>query len=242
LTSDIIGIYFDFFGTLIDSVYAVANVWSLIASKLGKEIAWDDLRIAEGVKKQHEEYELRKLKSGKLYINLTEDDWNSMNHIVLDHMDVKTEGLNINGVHKTINKEFEKHLTIGRFGRLYPGCIETLEQIKDRNIKIGLHTHAPREECQSKLKELKIYEFFDIFIHTGDFGYNKSNIEMYQIALNAMKTSDPKKIIHVGDNLDLDVKMAQKVGMTPILFDPNKEYLLKDIIVINEMPELLKYV
>lgn len=230
--------YFDYFGTLIDSVYAVANTWSRIARKLGIEIAWDDPRIAEGVRKHYEQYELRKLKSGKVYINLTEDDWNSMNPIVLDHMGVKTEESNINVVNKTINKEFEEQF---RSHRLYPGCIETLEQIKDRNIKIGLHTHAPREECHSKLKELKIYEFFEIFMHTQDFGYNKSNIEMYQIALNAMETSDPNKIIHVGDNIDLDVKMSQKVGMIPILFDPYSMYSLEDIRVIHELHEIMQF-
>ncbi|MFW9896565.1 MAG: HAD family hydrolase [Candidatus Thorarchaeota archaeon] len=127
-----------------------------------------------------------------------------------------------------------------KFYRLYPGCRETLVEIKARYIKIGLLTHAARERCQQNMKELKIFEFFDIFIHTQDYGYNKSHIEIYQIALDAMETSNPEQIFHVGDNLDLDVKMAQKVGMTPILFDPNKEYSLKDIIVINEMPELLK--
>jgi HAD superfamily hydrolase (TIGR01549 family) len=103
-----------------------------------------------------------------------------------------------------------------------------------------LHTDAPREKVQSKLKELKIFEFFDIFIHTQDFGYNKSNIEVYQIALGAMAPNDPDKIFHVGDNIELDVKMAQKIGMVPILFDPYNLYSQKDIRVICELPKILK--
>jgi FMN phosphatase YigB (HAD superfamily) len=91
------------------------------------------------------------------------------------------------------------------------------------------------------MKKWGIFEFFDVFIHAQDFGYNKSHIEFYQIALGAMAPNDPDKILHIGDDLDLDVKMAQKIGMIPILFDPYKEYMLKDMRVIRELPESLKF-
>jgi len=230
LTKNISGVYFDFSGTLIDSNFAVFNTWSRIAKRLGKEIEYDDPRIREGMQKQWEEAD----KLGKNYIYFSKEDWDFLNTFILDKMGIRSEGTS-----EIISEEFENDF---KFYRLYPGCRETLAQIKAKNIKIGLHTHASREPCQSKLKELKIFEFFDIFIHTQDYGYNKSNIEIYQIALDAMGTGDSKLIFHVGDNLELDVKMAQKVGMTPILFDPENEYPLKDIIVINEMPELLKYI
>ena len=147
-----------------------------------------------------------------------------------------------------IKSEGSSEIVIGEFRenffkvfRLYPGCRETLEQIKVKNIKIGLHTHAPREKTQLKMKELKIFEFFDIFIHTQEFGYNKSHIEVYQIALGAMGPNDPDKIFHVGDDIELDVKMAQKIGMIPILFDPYNDYSLKDVRVIHKLPGILKF-
>lgn len=230
MTSDIVSIYFDFYGTIIDSNFAVFNMWSRIAKRLGKEIEYDDPRIREGMQKQWKEAD----KLGKNYIYFLREDWDFLNTFVLDKMGIKSEGTS-----EIISEEFEKNFF--EVFRLYPGCRETLAQIKAKNIKIGLHTHAPREKCQLKMKELRIFEFFDIFIHTSDFGYNKSNIEIYQIALDTMESRNPEKIFHVGDNLELDVRMAQKVGMTPILFDPYKKYSLKDIIVINEMPELLKY-
>jgi len=78
-------------------------------------------------------------------------------------------------------------------------------------------------------------------LHPQEFGYNKSNIESYQIALDAMGVKDPRKIIHVGDDLELDVKMAQKIGMIPVLLDPYNESSLDDVITIRKLPEILNY-
>ncbi|MHA2007490.1 MAG: HAD family hydrolase [Promethearchaeota archaeon] len=229
---DIIGVYFDWFGTLVDSRYTLTNIWARIANRLGKKITSDDSRILEGMQKQVTEY----FKQDKLYINLSEEDWNFLNKIVLDTIGVKSKGSS-----EIISEEFEREFRTGITYRLYPGCRKTLKQIKTKKIKLGLHTHASREVCQEKMKKWKILEFFDIFIHPREFGYNKSNIEIYQIALDSMGVKDPKKILHVGDDLDLDVKMAQKIGMIPVLFDPYNESSLDNVITITELPELLQY-
>ncbi|MHA1987553.1 MAG: HAD family hydrolase [Promethearchaeota archaeon] len=234
MTTDIIGIYFDFFGTLIDSKYAISNIWSRIAKKLGKEIRYDNPRIWKGMQKHREEAEKLKKRLNVNYMNYSQEDWDYLNSFVLGIIGVDTKGTS-----EIISEEFNKFFF--EYYRLYPGSRETLEQIKIKNIKIGLHTHAPREDCQLKMKELKIFEFFDIFIHTQDYGYNKSHIEIYQIALDAMKTRNPKKIYHVGDDLELDVNMAQKIGMIPILFDPYNLYSLKDIRVIRGLPEIMRF-
>ncbi|MHA2183272.1 MAG: HAD family hydrolase, partial [Promethearchaeota archaeon] len=184
MTVDIIAIYFDFFGTLVDSRYAISNIWSRIAKKLGKEIEYEDPIILEGMQKQREEAEKLKERLNINYMNYSQEDWDYLNSFVLGIIGVDSEGTS-----EIISEEFDKFFF--EYYRLYPGCRETLEQIKAKNIKIGLHKHAHREPCQLKLKDLKIFEFFEIFIHTSDYGYNKSNLEVYQIALNAMKTNDP---------------------------------------------------
>ena len=56
-----------------------------------------------------------------------------------------------------------------------------------------------------------------------------------------MAPNDPDKIFHIGDDIELDVKMAQKIGMFPILFDPYNLYSLKDIRVIHKFPEILEF-
>ena len=199
----------------------------------GMDIDYDDPRIWAGIQKQWEEYDKLKDKLGKNYMDFSREDWDELNPVVLDTIGIKSDGSS-----EIVNEEFNENFF--NFYRLYPGCRETLKQIKAKNIKIGLHTHAP-PKIQAKMKELKIFEFFDIFIHTQEFGYNKSHIEVYEIALGAMGPNEPDKIFHVGDNIELDVKMAQKIGMIPILFDPYNFYSLKDVRVIRELPEILKF-
>ena len=160
MIKDVIGVYFDWFGTLVDSRYTLINIWSRIANRLGKKIASDDPRILEGIQKQLEEY----LKQDKIYINLSKEDWNPLNSIVLDTIGVKSEGSN-----EIVSEEFEREFRTGVTYRLYPGCRETLKQLKARNIKIGLHTHASRELCKKKMKKWRILEFFDIFFHVQNF-------------------------------------------------------------------------
>ncbi len=230
MTLDIVGIYFDFFGTLIDSRHTLTNIWSKIAKRLGMEINPDDPRILAGMQKQEEEAN----KIEKPYINFSREEWKALNFYVLDTMGVKSEGSS-EIISEVFNENYFKEC------RLYPGCRETLKQIKSKKIKIGLLTHGNRELKQTGMQELKILEFFDIFIHSFEYGYNKSQIEIYQIALEAMGTNDPKKILHVGDDMDLDFNMAQKIGMIPILFDPYNKCSLNDIRVIRELPEVLKF-
>ena len=71
-------------------------------------------------------------------------------------------------------------------------------------------------------------------------GYKKDEIEFYEIALEKMSVDDPKKIMHVGDDLYFDVRMAQKIGMTPILFDPRREHDVEDVITIHDLSEVLQ--
>ncbi|MCG3215542.1 MAG: hypothetical protein KAS63_02415, partial [Candidatus Heimdallarchaeota archaeon] len=49
------GVFFDYFGTLVDSRHSLTNVWSRIAKKLGKEIKPSDPRIWQGIQKGNQE-------------------------------------------------------------------------------------------------------------------------------------------------------------------------------------------
>ena len=57
MTTKITGVYFDFFGTLVDNRSIISSVWSKIAKRLGVEISPDDSRIWEGVRKQWKEFD-----------------------------------------------------------------------------------------------------------------------------------------------------------------------------------------
>ncbi|UYP43980.1 Phosphoglycolate phosphatase [Candidatus Lokiarchaeum ossiferum] len=230
----IIGIYFDFFGTLIDSVRAYYKVWSRILNRLGSDVVLSNTLINKGLQKQMEEINRLQYAYGRSYMNLTNDERNNLNGIMLDTIGLKREGSS-----KIISEEFQENFF--NYFSLNSGCKETLEQIKRKNLKIGLLTNGDRMKVHSKLKELGIFDFFDIFIHSQDYGYNKDDIEVYQTAVELMQTTNPKKIIHVGDDLKMDIEMAKRIGMIPVLLDQNHKYSFDNIMVIHELPEILEF-
>ena len=238
MLKDIQGIYFDFFGTLINRDQALNIVWSRIAKKHGKNISPDDNRIRKGRQKQYKEFQ--KLTITRTHFDLSREDWAKLNSIVLIAMGI--EGSISSSL---IQEEFEHFFLEEREFQLNPGCKETLEQVKSTGIKLGILSNGSKR-LKTDLEKFRILEFFDIFILAADLNLNKSHIEVYEKALKAMNVENPEKIVHVGDDPFMDVKMAQQVGMVPILLDPNnefspQEYDLGDVIIIKELPEILQY-
>ena len=227
-----IGIYFDFFGTLFDSHYFLTHVWARIGKKLGKEIEFSDPRIEQGILKQFSEFKTKNY----LIHQLTQEQKNELNAIVLETM-----GIEIENTEKLVANEFNSAFSTGRDFRLSPNCITTLEQLSTLDIKIGLLSHASPSLCKPVLERFELLKYFDLFILTEDTGFHKSQIETYEIALKAMNAGNPEKVIHVGDDVNYDAKMAQKVGMTPLLFDPRHENTDEDFIIIHDLSEVLQY-
>lgn len=88
MTKEIIGVYFDFYGTLIDSQLAVTSTWSRIAKRLGVEIEPDDPRIKLGIQDSYNEGE----KLGKNYLDFSSEDWDFLNSFVLKAIGLKSKG------------------------------------------------------------------------------------------------------------------------------------------------------
>ena len=240
MLKDIQGMYFDFFGTLINGDQALNTVWSRIAKKNGKNINPDDNRIREGRQKQYKEFLKLTITTTRAYFDLSREDWAKLNSIVLVAMGIKG-----NLSPSLIEKEFRHYFLEERVFQLNPGCKNTLEQLNSIGIKLGILSNGSKR-LKRDLEKFGILQFFDIFILAADLSLNKSKIEVYETALKAMNTECPEKIVHVGDDPFMDVKMAQRVGMVPILLDPTneftpQEYDLGDVIIIKELPEILQY-
>ena len=84
MSDSIAGVYFDFYGTLIDSKYSLTHVWSRIAKRLGTEIKSDDPRIWQGVLEQWKFYDEKDYHNNKP----TEEQKAELDKIVLDAMGV----------------------------------------------------------------------------------------------------------------------------------------------------------
>lgn len=152
----------------------------------------------------------------------------------------------------SIRKKFYTYLqdmevTAAQSVSLYPGALETLNQLRALRFKIGIVTNNGRAGTQITLRRLKLNEFFDAVVTRDDCEEMKPDAGPVKKALEIMH-SNPKDAIFVGDGL-MDI-MAAKAAALPsvavatgpfsgeILLQAEPDYVLGSI---NDLPHLLEH-
>jgi putative hydrolase of the HAD superfamily len=109
---------------------------------------------------------------------------------------------------------------------LFDDVEETLQKIKERNIKLGIMTNGTSESQRRKLRRFDIEKYFDYIFIEGEVGYGKPDIKIYEYMLQ--KTGvECNKIIMVGDNLVWDIEPPQRLGIYTIWIN-TKEVILEN--------------
>lgn len=80
---------------------------------------------------------------------------------------------------------------------VYPGVIETLEELKQRGYRLGVVTSKFRDSAMHGLELFKLTDYFEVVIGLDDVQNHKPDPEGI---LKAMDILDTKKAIYVGDN------------------------------------------
>lgn len=93
--------------------------------------------------------------------------------------------------------------------KLMNGCIEILNELKSRRLKIALATNRSKFCLYFLLKEVKIENYFDIIFCADDVKNPKPNPE---IILKILERTDLKKeeAFYVGD-MDIDYQTGQNI-------------------------------
>lgn len=97
----------------------------------------------------------------------------------------------------------------------YPNVIPTLIKLKEKGLKLGIISDAPRLKAWLRLTEIKIADFFDVVISFEDTNELKPNMLPFQKAMEKLSVK-PDECIMVGDNPDRDIMGAQRVGMMAV--------------------------
>ncbi len=103
MLKDILGILFDFGGTLNDYTPLCTFVWSKIAKQLGVEISPDDPRIREGIRQQ----QAARVELGIPESRITREEFHSLNCHVLDAICIDYRRVRQGRLMKVIEKEFD---------------------------------------------------------------------------------------------------------------------------------------
>ncbi len=92
---------------------------------------------------------------------------------------------------------------------LQVGAIETLKELKQMNLKIGLCTTNSEKAANYILKRFKIQDFFQVVVPRDKVKYVKPSTEQFEIALKALSVS-PQATVIVGDSI-VDMQSASEL-------------------------------
>lgn len=105
---------------------------------------------------------------------------------------------------------------------LFPNTHETLQNLQNK-FPLHIITNGFKEVQSVKMGGTDLNRYFQLILCSEDVGVNKPNKRVFQRALE-LTNCDPANAVMIGDNIEADIRGAQKVGMSTILFDPKKEH------------------
>jgi putative hydrolase of the HAD superfamily len=95
------------------------------------------------------------------------------------------------------------------------GLHETLAELRDRRVKIGLVSNCT-EDVALVWPDTSFARFFDTAIFSATAGLAKPEPEIYELAAAGLGV-EPEECLFVGDGANDELRGAQRVGMTPVL-------------------------
>ena len=108
--------------------------------------------------------------------------------------------------------------------RLYPDSHATLDRLRQAGVALALITNGHAETQRAKVIRFELEKRFDHIQIEGEFGRGKPEVEVYHHALERLGV-DARDTWMVGDNLEWEVEVPQRLGMLGIWFDPFEDGL-----------------
>lgn len=101
--------------------------------------------------------------------------------------------------------------------KLAPSALATLEKICSMGIRLAVLSNSDRRS-RDVLRELEIIDFFEAVFLSGEIGYEKPDLRIFQHVAQAMNVV-PEKILHVGDSPRHDQTGAESAGWRSYLVE-----------------------
>ena len=102
-----------------------------------------------------------------------------------------------------------------------PDALFVLDELRERGLRIGIVTnsHVPVRLRLAELTTLGLAERIDVCVTSGDVGRLKPHPAIFHAALDVLGVA-PGRALFVGDRPERDIKGANAVGMTSVLYRP----------------------
>lgn len=99
--------------------------------------------------------------------------------------------------------------------RLFPGVIELLNELKKRNLKIGMCTDLTTQIQLRKILNCKLNTYFDVIITSEEAGVEKPNQYIFKLTLDKLG-SRANECLFIGDSFEKDIRGSINFGMQAI--------------------------
>ena len=107
--------------------------------------------------------------------------------------------------------------------RAFPDVGEALDMLAARGVRVGILTNGAAEQQRGKLAALGLADRFEFVLTSEDLGISKPHLESYLAACRRFRL-EPARVLHVGDQPDLDVKAPREAGLRALLIDREDKY------------------
>jgi REG-2-like HAD superfamily hydrolase len=105
---------------------------------------------------------------------------------------------------------------------MYDDSLPTLQKLKERGVITGLISNVI-QDMETTFTRLGLQPYLDFKVTSGEVGHDKPEPEIFLAALDKAKLQ-PQETIYVGDQYEIDVVGARRVGMQAVLIDRNNYF------------------
>ncbi|HET9914498.1 MAG TPA: HAD family hydrolase [Anaerolineales bacterium] len=109
----------------------------------------------------------------------------------------------------------------------FPGSVETLKILQDRDIRMGLITNGNAEFQRAKIRRFALEQYFNFILVESEFGVGKPDPRVFKHGLERFGVS-PTQVWMIGDDLEYDIRPAQQLGMGTVWVNHADESLPAD--------------
>jgi putative hydrolase of the HAD superfamily len=126
---------------------------------------------------------------------------------------------------------------------VFPGAHDTIDALKARGVKLALVTNGAAETQRAKIERFALTHRFDHIQIEGEHGFGKPEERAYSHAMDALGVTAGETWM-VGDNLEWEVEVPQRLGIYAIWIDVHGDGLpegsaVKPDRIIRSLTELL---
>ncbi|GGZ79280.1 YjjG family noncanonical pyrimidine nucleotidase [Algibacter mikhailovii] len=155
----------------------------------------------------------------------------------------------LNETFQAINYKIEEHIIyklsedyityLTSFNYLFENTHDILDYLS-LNYNLHIITNGFDEVQHKKLTNSNIIKYFKTVTNSEMVGVKKPNPKIFKYALNSAKANISQSIM-IGDSYEADILGAMDVGMNVVFFDTRKTKISEDVIQIDALSALKRY-